>query len=216
MRKVRMMLGYRLLKVEQGDVPIEPRARVEDVAARALPASGKGGADIGRDPPTAMQPRQVEVVEGGDGSSRPAEGEPRDPAPLDHEVDEAGAVEDRPYEPAVLEVVGGEGEPVGLVELANRVYAVPVRRDELVAPEEIARDRPEALVLESPEGGAVSLDAVQHHPPRDPRGRHRAVEDARPPVVPAEGELDAVEAAARLEETQSKPATFQPMMRSGS
>ena len=194
------------LEVEQGDVPVEPRARVEDVAARALAASGEGGADVRRDPPAPVQARQVEVVEGGDGSPRAAEGEPRDPAPLDHEVDEAGAVEDRPYETAVLEVVGGEGEPVGLVELANRVDAVPVRVpvrcDELVAPEEIARDRPEALVLEPPERGAVSLDAVQHHPPRDPRGRHRAVEDARPPAVPAEGELEAVEAAARLEETQ--------------
>ena len=134
----------------------------------------------------------------------------RDSAALDHEVDEAGALEDRPHETAVLEVVGGEGEPVGLVELADRVepasvrapVRLPIGRDELVAPEELAGDRPEALVLESPERGAVSFDAVQHYPPRDARGRHRPVEDARPPTVPAKGEVDAVQAAARLEEAQ--------------
>ena len=190
------------LEVEQGDVPIEPRARVEDVAARAVATSGRAGSDVRGDPPAPVQARQVEVVEGGHRASGPAEGEPRDPAPFDHEVDEPGAVEDLPHEAAVLEVVGGEGEPIGLVQLADRVDPVPLGSDELVAAEKLARHRPEALVLESPERGAVPLYAVQHHPPRDPRGRHRAVEDAGPPAVASEREPDAVEAAARLQEAE--------------
>ena len=48
----------------------------------------------------------------------------------------------------------------------------------------------------------MPFDAVQHHPPRDPRGRHRAVEDACAPAVPAERESDAVEAAARFQEAE--------------
>ena len=111
-------------------------------------------------------------------------------------------MEDLPYEAAVLEVVGGEGEPVGLVQLADRVDAVPIGGDQLVAPEKIARHRSEALVLEPPERGAMPLDAVEHHPSRNPRGRHRPVEDARPPAVPPERESDAVEAAARLQEAE--------------
>ena len=190
------------LEVEQGHVPVEPGARIEDVAARALPAPRPGGPDVRGDPPAPVQARQVEVVEGGHRSARPAEGEPRDPAPLDHEVDEARAVEDLPHEAAVLEVVGGEGGAVGLVQLADRFDPVPLGGDELVAAEQLAGHRPEALVLESPERGAVPLDAVQHHPPRHPRGRHLTVEDARATAVAPEREADAVEAATRLQEAK--------------
>ena len=67
------------LEVEQGDVSIEPRARIEDVAAGARASSGAPCADIGGDPTAPVQAGQVQVIEGGHRSAGPAEGEAGEP-----------------------------------------------------------------------------------------------------------------------------------------
>jgi len=70
------------------------------------------GADVQADGTGAMQPRQIEVIESGHRAALAAKCETGHGSALEGEMDQIGVVEYLLHQPAVLQIVGGQGRAV--------------------------------------------------------------------------------------------------------
>ena len=153
--------------------------------------------------PRPVQPRQVEVVERGDGTALPVHPQSRELGPAHRELDEPRLLDDLGHEPAILDVVGREPGAVVLVEADDLGDAVAGVLDALASSEHLPCDVLQLEGLERPERGAQGVDTVEHHASgnaRDVRARRgsrlenrgalaaaRDVErDTEPPAAPGD------------------------------
>ena len=201
------------LEVQHQDVVVETRFGIHDIAAGAA-GTVSGIAHVRGHAAVPVQPRQVEVVERGNGSAQPIHGKTGELRAAKRKLHQSRGGEDLRDQAAVFDIVGGKAgaifpeQPVDLADLvvAAHIATRVATQIMLAAPEQRARHRLQLEAFEAPERRAQPVDTIEHHAARDPRDARAAcvlrLQHSGAIAAAPHGKCDVQGPAAALDEIQ--------------